>query len=133
MSIFGKGKKKASSAVGPILYSLYGQVDRSNRAAFKKFLSQAPSGCEITATYKNAPLETAQAILTAFQRTGLPGRGVIGAQVFGRDFVIYVKGDFPEDAFTALAETFRESGRRFGLEVEVASGRFDSDHLKELP
>jgi len=31
-----------------------------------------------------------------------------------------------------LAAAFREAGRRFGLDVAVASGRFGADRLKEL-
>jgi hypothetical protein len=127
------GKNRNNSHVGPILYSLYEQVDHSNRAAFKKFLSQAPSGCELTATYKNVPAKHAETILTAFQQSGLPGPGVIGAQVFGSNFVIYLKGDFPDDGLLQLTQMFTDSGDRFGWEVEVVSGCFDSSKLRELP
>lgn len=58
---------------------------------------------------------------------------MIGAEVFGDGFAIYVKGDFTEAAFTALTQAFYQSADVAGLEVEVASGRFDSDHLEELP
>ena len=43
MRLFGKGSKN-SSRVGPILSSLYDQVDSGNRAALERFLARAPSG-----------------------------------------------------------------------------------------
>lgn len=133
MGLFGRSKAKGDSRVGPILYGLCETVDHGNRATLAKFLSRAPSGSELVATYKHAPPETAQTILSAFQQTGLPGHAVAGAEVFGDGFAIYIKGDFADDALSELAQTFRQSGERFGFEVEVASGRFDSTHLKELP
>jgi hypothetical protein len=124
--------KKNSPLVGPVIRSLYDSVSTSNRPAFKKYLLGAPSGCEIVATYKNASIDIAQTILTKFKRTGLPG-GVAGAQVFPDGFAIYIKGDFSEDAFAALTRWFMQSGDEFGVEVTVASGRFEADTMRQLP
>lgn len=133
MGLFGRSKAKGDSRVGPILSGLYESVDRGNRATFAKQLSRAPSGSELVASYKHAPLETAQAILSAFRKTGLPGHGVAGAEVFGDGYIIYIKGDFSDDALSQLAQTFTQSGETFGYQVDVTLGRFDSTQLKELP
>ena len=129
------GRKRPYLA-GPVIFSLYDELSPDNRAALRESLSGAPSGSEIVAAYKNAPDNLADLILKLHPRKSLPGPGVIGAAWVGDRLVIYVVGDFPEDAVAGLAETLRGYGAILGRDVrdiEVASGRFGPDELKELP
>lgn len=131
MGLFSKKKTNGDSRVGPILQSLYDDVSPSDRPAVKKLLSGAPSGCELVAMYKNAPSDTAEIILSAL--TGLPGPGVVAAYVLSDGVAVYVKGEFPKDAFATMAQAFRQSGDALGLEVDVLSERFGEQDLHELP
>lgn len=133
MRLFGKGSK-SSPRVGPILRSLYDQVDSGNRAALERFLARAPSGCELVATYKSAPLDAVQSLLSAVQQSGLLGSGVVGAEVFGDGVAVYMKGDFEEDDFVVLTAMFMESAAKSGFEVaSFAAKRFGPEDLGELP
>lgn len=131
MGLFGK--RKRSSQVGPILSSFYDHMDPGYRADFVRFISGAPSGGELLGTLSGASVEQLTEIVTAFQKEGLPGHGVIGAQEAGDGrFAIYIKGDFSESALEELAAAFREAGRRFGFGVTVELGCFGADQLKDI-
>jgi len=132
MSLLGRLSKGRSSRVGPVILSLYERVGPDQRAALRKTLSGAPSGCEIVAAYKDAPDRTDSAILGLITKKSLPGPGVIGAMWFGGCCTIYVKGDFPAAEFANLVQEFTTLGTFFKLDVEVVSGRFGQDELSEL-
>ena len=135
-NLFGKASR-GDSRVGPLLYALYERVDHNHKPALKKFLSQAPSGCEIVATFPSfIPNELAQTIVSSVQQIlgqlAPRGSAVVGGEMFPDGFILYVKGDIPLLAKSTLEVKLKEFP--FGDKpVEVFSEYVSSDKLKELP
>lgn len=134
-NLFGKGNKaKGDARVGPLLYAMYEKVDSENRLKLKKFLSQAPSGCEIVATYTSLPIQFAQTAMSSLQdmtaQKRVPkGSVVLGGETFGTSSIIlYAKGDIPKEIFDLIILKFKSLP---GGVVE--SGYVSPNDLKELP
>lgn len=125
-----------STCVGPLIYGVYEAIDASSRPEFKKFMARAPSGSEIVAAYKPFTTDTVRMVVSGLQDTvrkrGLRKHSLIIAEVFPDGFMIVIKGDFSEAVFTELRDRCEQLGIQFGLEVQVTSGRFAADQLREL-
>jgi hypothetical protein len=122
------GKVKGDARVGPLIYALYQTVDSRNRPKLKKFLAQAPSGCEIVATYKYLPIQLAQATVSSLQKMLPRGSAVIGGEVWGDGCIIYIKGDIPSEIYDVIRSQLQRLPTG-----EVSSGYVPPNNLKELP
>ena len=141
MNLLDRFKKNSNTRVGPLLHILYEGIDKENRPGFKEHISKAPSGSEIIATFESAPIELAQTIVAALQR--VPMNAVCGAQLGGNSFIVYVKGDIPEEQLRELAAKIKLFPQAFMAQykgpqksigaVNVQFGRFNPSELKELP
>jgi len=134
MSIFGRGKKKHSSLVGPTLAHLYEMIPPDGYASLTEFLSGAPSGSEILIIYEGPEFKAFQAMSNIIKKTLLPDPSVIAALRLAGGGVMFVKGDFTEPALAELPKQIRQYfDGIMHADVTITSGRYAASELREPP
>jgi hypothetical protein len=141
----GKGNKKKSSCVGPIIFSLYEQIDTDRKAAFKKFLSGAPSGCEIVVNLGQMSGEVAEIqkkmTLQWLKELSLKKQAIVGLeQLSDETYVLYIKGSFENSQLEQLrgfflqyqADVNSHFPASMHKQLDIHSGCFSDEQLTEL-